>query len=303
MPLPGLSQAADRPLVSIVCVTHGRRAHVLRCLESCVRQDYAPLEIIVFVNGSDLETERAIASSFPNVRRLTAQRNVGFFPALNLAIADARGEFIMTVDDDAWFMSPDAIGRLVAAFEREPGLGAVTCNLEGPSERPVEGGDRYVHLFTTGFTMMPRRVFTEWIGYYPDLFFRSAGETFMCTALWDQDRPVKRVHNVRMFHARTMDARPTAEWYYHGLRSQILCGLMRDPWYLVPAGLVSKASRSFVHGARLGMLSTWCRAWAGAARHTPAALRLRRPISWKTQRRLWRLRGGGITDLSVLRPH
>jgi GT2 family glycosyltransferase len=282
--------------VSIVCVTHGRREHVVRCLESCEAQDYPRLETIVVVNPSGDGTEAAIAARFPSVRLIRTPRNIGFFPGLNLGIANASGDYVMTVDDDAYFLSRSAIAELAGALGRDPTLGAVTCSLEGPTETPADG-DRYVHLFTTGFTMLPRRAFTEWVGYYPDLFFRSAGETYMCTALWDAGLRVKRLARVRMYHARTPQARPDVEFRFHALRSQVLCALMRDPWYLLAPSLASKAARSLLAHARAGQLGTWARAWASAVAHAPAALGLRRPISWKTQRLIWRLRREVVSDL------
>lgn len=277
-------------------MTHGRREHVVRCLDSCVRQDYAPLEFLLFVNPAGDGTEEIVAERFPSVRMIRAERNLGFFPALNTAISSSAGDFIMTVDDDAYFLSPDAIRQLVAAFQKEPSLGAVTCNLEGPTETLITGGDRYVHLFTTGFTMVPRRAFTEWVGYYPNVFFRSGGETFLCSALWELGHPVKRLEAVRMYHARTSEARPEAVWRFHALRSQILCGLMRDPWYLIVPSLCSKAARSFLQHAHRGQLWLWAHAWVSALLHVGDAARLRKPISWRTQKLLWRLRDTVVTE-------
>jgi GT2 family glycosyltransferase len=278
------------PTVSIVCVTHNRREHALRCLESCVSQTYPQLEIVVFVNPSGDGTEDAIAERFPELPQIRAHRNIGFFPALNLTIANTSGKYVMTVDDDARFVSNDAIAHLVAALESDPDLAAVTCNLEGPTERPITGGDRYVHVFTTGFTMMPRRAFTEWVGYYPDLFFRGGGETFMCSALWDSGKRVKRLEHVRMYHARTGDGRTQSLWQFHALRSQLLCAIMREPWFLIAPSLSSKMARSFARAAAERHLHIWAAACCSTLWHLRAALRLRKPISWTTQRLLWRLR-------------
>ena len=163
------------PLVSIVCVTHNRRDLVLRCLESCVGQDYPGIEILAVVNGSNDGTEEAIQRGFPQVKIIRTHTNLGIFPALNLAIANTTGDYIMTVDDDAHFMDSNAITMLVNAFENEPILGAVTCNLEGPTETPINGRDLYVHSFPAGFTLLPKKVFTDWVGYYPDIFFVTRG--------------------------------------------------------------------------------------------------------------------------------
>src|SRR5439155_17776296 len=118
-------------LVSVVCVTHGRRELVVKCLDSCVAQDYPNKEIVVVLNPTHEQTESEIRSRFSEVKILRTQKNIGFFPALNLAIASCTGDFVMIVDDDARFLSHDALSRLVGYFRIEPFLGAVTCSLEG----------------------------------------------------------------------------------------------------------------------------------------------------------------------------
>lgn len=288
------------PLVTIICVTHNRRNLVFQCLDSCVRQDYPNLEILVVVNGSTDGSEQAIRRGFPQAKIISTHTNLGIFPALNLAIANASGDYIMNVDDDAHFIDCCAISELVKAFEESPILGAVTCNLEGPTEAPLNGGDRYVHCFPAGFTLLPKRVFTEWVGYYPDIFFRDAGETYISTALWDLGRPIKKLCQVRMYHWRALEGRSDRDWKFHGLRSQILVTLMREPWYLVPASLFSKWCRSLVHCIRWGHFLTWVYAWWSVLFYVVDALRLRRPISWRTQRLLWWLRNHAVSDMRTL---
>ena len=288
------------PLVSIVCVTHDRRDLVLRCLESCAAQDYPRIEIVVVANGCDDGTAEAVGKKYAGARIISTPENIGFFPALNLAIRDARGEYVMTIDDDACFVGTDAIARFVEAFAGEPELGAATCNIEGPAEEPPVRVDRYVHSFKTGFTMMPRKVFTEWVGYYPELFFRSGGEYYLCAALWEGGWRVKQLSGVRMRHERAMRGRSDWDWKYYGLRSQILVMFMRDPWYLVAPRFCSKWARSMVKFARAGHFGTWCVAWLSALHHVPDALRMRRPMSWRTQKLLWRLRREIVTDPGLL---
>lgn len=256
--------------------------------------------MVVVVNPSGDGTEAAISREFPSAKVLQMHKNIGFFPALNLGIANTTGEYVMTVDDDAYFLGSDALTQLVKAFKEEPELAAVTCNLEGPSETPITGHDRYIHLFTTGFTMVAKKAFTEWVGYYPDVFFRSGGETYMCTTLWDQGKRVKRLHNVRMYHDRAMQGRSARDWRFYGLRSQILCAIMREPWVVLLPSLISKWAKSLFQFIQWGCFVTWVHAWFSALFYLPEALRFRRPISWRTQRLLWRLRANVVSDPASL---
>ena len=286
------------PSVAVLCVTHARPELVKKCLASCVSQDYPNFETVVVLNPVDPMSEAAVREAAPAAKVVRTHRNLGFFPALNIALANTEAEYVMIVDDDAWFIGDDSLRLLVEEFRRMPELGAVTCNLEGPTETPITGGDQFIRVFTTGFTMLPRRVFTQWVGYFPDMFFRSAGETFLCTSLWDQGRPIKRVENVRMYHALAMVGRSTRDWRFYGLRSQVLCAVMREPaGWLLPV-VVSKFLRSFVSSLRRKDLGLWLHAWVSAIFHSGEALRFRKPISYATRKLLTRLGSRPVADLA-----
>lgn len=291
----------ESPLVSIVCVTHGREELLLRCLDSCFRQDYSRKEVVLVMNPGEPAVEAKVAEKFPSVRMVRTHMNIGFFPALNLGVANSDGDMIMTIDDDARFLADDALSQLLVCFREEPQLGAVTCNLEGPREVPAEGPDRYFREFTTGFTMMPKRVFSEWVGFYPELFFRSGGETYMCSTLWDQGRPIKKVTGVKMHHEWAGVGRSRRDQYFFGLRSQLLCVLMRDPLVVIPAVLFSKFVKSFLFFMRKGMGRVWLPAVMSALWKARSAWSFRRPIRLATWRLMRFVDRRLVTDLRELR--
>lgn len=287
-----LETPANRPTVSVLCVTRNRSKMLLRCLESCRQQDYPAVEFVIIDNASDDDTYETVATHYPEATLIRMPRNAGVYAALNVAIANSSGDYLMTVDDDAFFMADDALRRLVEALIEEPELGAVTCAIEGPHEAPLPKADRYVPTYKAGFTMIPRQAFLECVGYYPDIFRYSAGEEYVCTALWDQGKRVKQLADVRMYHARTLVGRAMWSWGFDGLRGQILVCWMRDPWCLVAPRVASKFVRSFVHCIRRRQLVGWVAAWTNVWLHVPEAIRQRRPIRLATRRLLWQLRNG-----------
>jgi GT2 family glycosyltransferase len=288
---------SDLPLVSIVCVTHGRPNFLRKCLTSCLGQSYPNKEVVVLLNPDDSRAACVVHEVAPQAQVVRTHRNLGFFPALNIVIANTSGDYVMTVDDDAWFLDERGLERMVRAFQDEPDLGAVTCNLEGPHEATNAGPDRYVPVFKTGFTMVPRQAFTHWVGWYPDIFFRSAGETFLCSALWEQGRPVKCLAEARMYHERAVEGRSNKEWLFHGQRSQALCAVMRDPLAILPIILASKMFGSFrVCAFEWRQPLTWLHVWGSFLMQLPKAWRLRVPISFATWKLLRRLRAEYVTE-------
>src|SRR5262249_4315654 len=88
---------------------------------------------------------------------------------------------------------------------------------------------------------------------------------------------------------------------FYGLRSQILCALMREPAsWLIPV-LASKFGKSLVQYIRWGAIGVWFHAWFSALGHVPKAMRYRKPVSVATRRLLPRLEAEPIRDLAICR--
>ena len=83
------------PLISIIVVNHNRAELLRECLESLLRQTYDYLEILVVDNGSS-DHSRSVVGTFSDVpiRLLVLDRNCGFAGGNNVAIDQARGQFV-----------------------------------------------------------------------------------------------------------------------------------------------------------------------------------------------------------------
>jgi GT2 family glycosyltransferase len=258
--------------------------------------------LVVLLNPADADVEIAVQKLLPNAKLMRTHRNVGCNPGKNLAIANTNGEFVFTIDDDAYFLSNDVISKLVDAFESEPELGAAVCNIEGPAETTYTGEDRYLHVYKDGFVMVPRTVFTDWVGYYPDLFFRSGSETYTSTRLWDIGKRVKCIVDARMYHDLSRQGRSNYAWRFYGLRSQALCAVMREPWFIVPFSLGSKLGKSLISTIWTSELAACLHAWWSFLVHLPEVWPQRQPIRWATYRLLRHLQARPVTSLSQLNP-
>jgi N-acetylglucosaminyl-diphospho-decaprenol L-rhamnosyltransferase len=114
--------------VSVVVVTHDTLEEVRGCLASI-----AAAEVIVVDSGSRDGTVETLRREHPEVQVL-ALHNVGFGRGANAGIRHARAPIVVVCNADVRF-APDALRRLVAAFELDDRLGAV-----GPAVRYPEGG-------------------------------------------------------------------------------------------------------------------------------------------------------------------
>jgi GT2 family glycosyltransferase len=111
---------ADLPLVSVVVLNYKRRDALAETLDSVLRQDYLNREIIVVDNHSEEDIRSVVESRGSEIRLLELPRNLGSCAGRNAGIRLARGEFIITIDNDVALATPFEIFKVVKAFEERP---------------------------------------------------------------------------------------------------------------------------------------------------------------------------------------
>ncbi len=131
------------PLVSIIVPTRDRPELLKRCVEGVLkRTKYKPFELIILDNDS---VEPATHELF---RKIAKDRRVRILPAPgpfnysainNRAVAQARGEIILLLNNDVTVMDPDWLGEMVAQAAR-PEVGAVGAALLYEDGRVQHGG-------------------------------------------------------------------------------------------------------------------------------------------------------------------
>jgi GT2 family glycosyltransferase len=112
------------PLVSILIRTVGRPAWLREALQSCANQTWRNLEVVVIEDGP--ERSREIVDAFRDrlaIRFRATGEPVGRARAGNMALAEARGEWLNFLDDDDLFFA-DHVEVLVEAARRAGVAGA-----------------------------------------------------------------------------------------------------------------------------------------------------------------------------------
>jgi len=97
-----MSQSSDNPLVSIIIPCFNGEAYLEQTIESCIRQSYQSIEIIIINDGStdnSLQIAEQWAKKQPNIIALSIQ-NKGQCFARNQGLEVARGTYIKFLDSD-----------------------------------------------------------------------------------------------------------------------------------------------------------------------------------------------------------
>ncbi len=133
----------DAPKVSIVIPVLNKIAFTRKCLKALKRNTPEGLyEVIVWDNGSSDETSGVLkeeSAKDKTVRYYRSEENLGFVGGNNAAVAHARGEFLVFLNNDTE-PQPGWLQALLQTVETDPSVGAVGAKLIYPNGKLQEAG-------------------------------------------------------------------------------------------------------------------------------------------------------------------
>jgi glycosyltransferase involved in cell wall biosynthesis len=109
----------ERPLVSILVPSYNQCRYIRETIDSCLAQEWRPLEIIVMDGGSSDSTCEVLQNYHAPELRWTSERDAGVADAVNKAIAAARGDILTIQSSDDVFL-PGAVSAAVDALTAHP---------------------------------------------------------------------------------------------------------------------------------------------------------------------------------------
>jgi glycosyltransferase involved in cell wall biosynthesis len=172
-------------LVSIYLPTKNREELLRRAVESVLTQTYTSLELIVVDDGSTDGTRAYLdqaRTADDRIRVIRNETSLGAPLSRNLAIREARGEFITGLDDDDYF-HPLRIAAFVGAWQLHEQLGqAFSCLF---SQDVTELGSERFASARAGAVRWEDLFFANVIGN--QVFTRR--ETLMAAGLFDPEMP------------------------------------------------------------------------------------------------------------------
>ena len=157
------------PLVSITMITRNRKEDVLESLSRVFKIDYPNYEVIVVDNNSTDGLPALIEETLPKVRLIRLHGNAPLL-ARNISFKNARGKYIVTLDDDS-YPEQDAISKMVKRFEEDPCLGIIAFQIPCGDYFSTwdwrEGSAGFVTLYIGSGAGIKNEVF-ERVGYYDE---------------------------------------------------------------------------------------------------------------------------------------
>jgi glycosyltransferase involved in cell wall biosynthesis len=111
--------------VSVITVAYNAVHTIEDTLRSVASQDYPDVEHIIIDGGSTDGTVDIIERYRQHLAVAVSEPDDGIYDAMNKGIALASGDIIGTLNADDWYADQEVLGRVVDAFNADPGLQAV----------------------------------------------------------------------------------------------------------------------------------------------------------------------------------
>jgi GT2 family glycosyltransferase len=245
--------------VTFVIATHNRRdvlLHTLEGIERCGLPNHA-YSVLVVDNASTDRTAEAVGERFKAVRVLRQSANHGPC-AKNAAMAIARGEFVIFLDDDS-YPQPGSVDRMIERFEADPRLGAAVFTITLPDGSCECSAYPDVCIGCgTGF----RRAALLQAGGLPTDFFMAAEEYDLSLRLLDASWRVRLFDHLHVAHLKSPASRFPKRVARLDARNNAMLALryFPEPWRLTYAleWLERYRLMAIANGQQLPF-------WAGAA--------------------------------------
>lgn len=111
-------------MISVIIPTYNRSAMLLEAIRSIQNQKNSDIEIIVIDDNSTDDTEK-IVSKFPCVTYIKNSSNKGPGYSRNLGYRLSKGEYIVFMDDDDYYIDDTFYQNAVRILEQNPAVGFV----------------------------------------------------------------------------------------------------------------------------------------------------------------------------------
>lgn len=118
-----------KPAASVIVPTHDGAEMLRECLDALGQQTFKDFETIV-VDDASTDDTATLLESYPWVRvvTLSGEHGHGFVRAVNVGLAQARGEILVLLNNDA-LPDPAWLAELVSGLERNPWAGMAASKL------------------------------------------------------------------------------------------------------------------------------------------------------------------------------
>lgn len=211
--------------VSVVMLSFNRKDDVAEGVKELLSQNYKNTEIIVVDNGSSDGTAEMVRETFPQVKLIAIKDNLGV-AAYNIGFKEARGDYIVILDDDS-FPEKNAVPRMVEEFQKNERLGIVAFDVRhydeyktktprSPQPEHHENKTCRYQMAFNGCGVGIRKSVIDRVGGYPPEFFLYWNEQDLSIRVLDAGYSIQWFTDIISYHKYSPANRESqrAPFYY-----------------------------------------------------------------------------------------
>jgi GT2 family glycosyltransferase len=290
------------PLVSYIIISMNRSAELAECLANVRLQEYPHKEIIVVDNGSTDDTGHIVRNSFPEVRYIYLEKNLGVAGGRNKGTIAAQGDLCIFIDDDAHFVDPGATGKAVDYFLRDERLACLGFTIRNAftgieeykaiprvDKKSLDHDYQCAYFCGAGFALR-RQVFLG-LGMFWEGFFYGGEELDYSYRLLDQNYRIIHSAAIIISHREVQQARPKGQWIYFNARNRCWLAWRNLPWPHAVSMTLSWWGQTCFTSLRYGLFVYFMRGARDAVAGLPEVIQERQRISKDTVKLLKTLSG------------
>ncbi len=287
---------------SIVITNYNRKDELANVIETALMQDFEGFEVIVVDNASTDGSPEIVRERYPQVRLLVQKENLGAV-GRNRGFEVSRGKYIVSLDNDVYFRTPNELSKLYKVFKKSPKVGCVNFRIFAPSSNdpditnwchPRDLNVYFDKTFETDYISEGasafRKAALDRVGLYYYPFFIGHEGDDLAVRLIDAGYKILYCPEIEVCHIHSSTERPSWRTYYFHTRNSIwffyknfrlLFVAKYIPWYLIIHlffALKNKRLRAYLKGVLDGF------------KGLPKISIDRQPVSLETERRIKELR-------------
>ena len=228
-------------LVSYIVITKDRRDDLMNVLNSIYEQDYNPKEVIVVDNNSEKDFSTVFKHRFKNLHWIRLDENSGVPAARNIGIEASSGEFLIFLDDDAYFKNSDSTTMIVERFRMQESLSVISFQVLHPqtghiSLKEVPAIDKEVSVdefectYFAGGACAVRKEVLDATGLFSEEFFFTCEELDLSMRILAKGGKIIYFPQVEIYHKASPRNRPSWRANYYHLRNRVWIAIKYLPF-------------------------------------------------------------------------
>jgi GT2 family glycosyltransferase len=233
----------NQPLTSIIIVNYNGEKYLNECLESLKKINYTNFEIILIDNHSSDNSIKFARSFYPEIKIIELQENLGFAEPNNIGAREAKGDFLLFLNNDT-VVQYNFLTELINVAIKEETVAILQSLLLKPNHKTDSAGDFFdlsgiayssknipktvtPILSARGASMMMRKKVFDEFGGFDKKFFATFEDVDLGWRAWIHGYKVLLVPSSVVYHKGGQTVKTMSNQIkFHGAKNTLLLMLV-----------------------------------------------------------------------------